>query len=255
MTELFSLKGKTAVVIGGGGGIGLACARGFALAGANIVLADACEEYLTEAAEGLMKENIKPLCVPTDVSDALQVDRLLQKSGEHFSGVDIVVNSAAITMRKPILEISSDEWNRLMAVNLTGAFHVGQSAAKYMKNQNTGGKMIFVVSTGAYRAAENFGAYSASKAAVVMFMKTLALELARYKINVNAIAPTATNTRFTADYYEKNPDIKQAVIRNHPIGRIAEADDYVGTAIYLASAASDFTTGTLSVVDGGKTAK
>ena len=121
--------------------------------------------------------------------------------------------------------------------------------------QQRGGSMIYVVSTGAYRANVNFGAYSASKAGVVMLAKTLALELAPYQIRVNAIAPTVTETRFLGDMYQVHPEKREAAIRNHPLGRIATPEDYMGTAVYLASQASAFVTGEMVVVDGGKTAK
>ena len=115
--------------------------------------------------------------------------------------------------------------------------------------------MVFIVSTGAYRAGVNFGAYSASKAGVVMLANTLALELAPHRIRVNTLAPTATDTNFTADYYQQNPEALRSTIANHPLGRIALPQDYQGTAVYLASEASAFVTGTMIIVDGGKTAK
>ena len=147
------------------------------------------------------------------------------------------------------------EWKKILQVNLNGAYYMGTAMAKYMRSRGKGGKMTFVISTGAYRAGINFGAYSVSKAGVSMLVKTLALELAEDKINVNAIAPTATRTKFTQDYYDANPEICEQVKKNHPLGRLGCVEDYMGGAVYLSSPASDFVTGTVLVIDGGKMAK
>jgi len=252
--EIFNLKGKNALITGGGGGIGLACARALAYQGASILLADISEKYLSEAVNTLKEEgaNVSGICA--DIGVSCQAEKIID-AARHLGGIDIFINSAAVTNRKPALEMSDEEWLEIINVNLNGAFYLGRAVGKHMIEHGRGGKIIYIVSTGAYRASKNFAAYSASKAGVVMLMKTLALELAPYKICVNAIAPTATDTRFTADYYAKNPDIKEAVVKNHPFGRIAVPEDYMGTVIYLSSAASNFVTGEMIVVDGGKTAK
>ncbi|MPN03689.1 2-dehydro-3-deoxy-D-gluconate 5-dehydrogenase [bioreactor metagenome] len=176
-------------------------------------------------------------------------------AAKQAGGVDILVNSAAVTNRKTLVEMTEAEWDRIITTNLYGAYRVGKAVAQLMIEQGRSGRMIFIVSTGAYRAGVNFGAYSASKAGVVMLMKTFALELAPHGILCNAIAPTATDTNFTADYYQQFPEKREAVIKNHPLGRIARAEDYQGTVVYLASKAAEFVTGTMLVVDGGKTAK
>lgn len=253
--NMFDLKGKTAVITGGGGGIGSACAASLGEAGASIVLMDSEMHYMEDVRKKLLASSIDPLCIQLDISSAEQVDAAISKVVDKYDGIDIFVNSAAIINREPLLSISPDNWRRILDVNLNGAFYMSRQIAAQMVEKKNGGKMIFIVSTGAFRASANYGAYSVSKSGVVMLMKTLALELAQYGINVNAIAPTATETRFTADYYGKNPEKKEAVIRNHPMGRIAKPEDYAGTALYLASSASDFVTGTTIVVDGGKTAK
>ena len=252
--NLFDLSGKIALVTGGGGGIGLACARALAINGASILLVDISEEYLHEGINALKADGVNASGICADVGDSSNSEKIIN-AAKPLGGVDIFINSAALTNRKPVLEMTNEEWLSIINTNLNGAFYLGRAVAKQMIQQERGGKIIYIVSTGAYRASINFGAYSASKAGVVMLMKTLALELAQYKICVNAIAPTATDTRFTYDYYAKNPDKKKAVIQNHPFGRIAVPEDYMGTAIYLSSAASDFVTGEMVVVDGGKTAK
>ena len=251
--ELFRVDKKIALVTGSAGGIGLACAKALALAGADLVLADRKEGCLEAAGNQIREMGVRCLTAACDVSDIKSV-RNLMKQVKQFGGVDILIHSAAITNRKELLDMTEEEWNEILSVNLNGACHVAKETAVLMKEQNRKGKMTFIVSTGAYRAGAKFGAYSASKAGVVMMAKTLALELAPWSINVNAIAPTATETNFTEEYYRQNPDIKERVRLSHPLGRLGKAEDYMGTAVYLSSAASDFVTGALLVVDGGKTA-
>lgn len=252
--NMFRVDGKIALVTGGAGGIGLACAKALAMAGADVVLADRNEKDLKQAGDSVGEIGVGCLTVPCDVSKTEDVERLMEEV-RGFGGVDILIHSAAITNRKELLDMAEEEWNEILAVNLNGAYRIGKQTAAEMKKQGRGGKITFIVSTGAYRAGTKFAAYSASKAGVVMMAKTMALELAPWKVNVNAIAPTATETRFTEDYYRENPDIKERVRLSHPLGRLGKAEDYMGTAVYLSSAASDFVTGTLVVVDGGKTAK
>ena len=255
MRYLPPLEGKTALITGGGSGIGLASAKALAEAGANVAILGFSREHLEEAKDLWVEGLEKPYCIQADVSDCTQVERATADAVKALHGIDILIHSAAVTNRKPLLSMNNSEWERILAVNLNGAYYVGRSVAQQMISQKRPGSMVFITSTGAFRAAENFGAYSASKAGVIMMMKTLALELAPHRIRVNSIAPTATDTRFTADYYAANPGRKEAVAANHPLGRIAQPEDYTGTVLYLASDASAFVTGTVVVVDGGKTAK
>jgi len=252
--RLFSLDGKRALVIGGAEGIGFAIARSFGAFGAQVILADRNEVLMRTSLDRLVDEGCQAESYPVDVADLESVQALADFCMQG-GGIDIVVNSAAITRRQEVLDMDEQAWRSIVDVNLHGAYHIGKTFAEVMKGQGRGGRMIFLVSTGAYRAAANFSAYSASKAGVVMLVKTLALELAPYGILVNALAPTATDTSFTADYYAANPAKRDAVAANHPLGRIAVADDYMGAAVYLASEASAFVTGSMMVVDGGKTAK
>lgn len=252
--QLFSLAGKRAVITGGAGGIGFACAQALGLYGASVLLVDRDISALSTAKHQLEAQQVQVDTVHCDVSDSIQVTDLARAVSES-GGVDVFFNSAAITIRKKVLDMSENEWHSILQVNLDGAFLVGRAIASLMVQQDRGGSMVFIVSTGAYRAGVNFGAYSASKAGVVMLANTLALELAPHRIRVNTLAPTATDTNFTADYYRQNPEALRSVIANHPLGRIALPQDYQGTAVYLASEASAFVTGTMITVDGGKTAK
>lgn len=252
--DMFRADGKTALVTGGAGGIGLACAAALAQAGADVILADIDSNRLESAKARILETGRRCMTCVCDVSSPESVEQLMAETGR-FGGVDILIHSAAVTARKRLLDMSQEEWRGILSVNLDGACNIGRSVGRQMARRGRGGKITFIVSTGAYRAGVNFGAYSASKAGVVMMMKTMALEFAEYGINVNAIAPTATETRFTEDYYREHPEIKEQVRKNHPMGRLGRAEDYMGTAVYLSTPASDFVTGTLLVVDGGKTAK
>lgn len=254
LEEMFGVKGKIALVTGGAGGIGLACAKALAVAGADLVLADIDGGALKYAEAAIREMGVRCLTVECGVSDLESVHCLMNQVRQ-FGGVDILIHSAAVTNRKELLEMAEEEWEKIISVNLYGAYHIGKQTALLMKEQERGGSMTFLVSTGAYRAGVNFGAYSSSKAGVIMLVKTLALELAPWKIRVNAIAPTATETKFTEEYYQKNPEAKERTRQNHPLGRLGKTEDYMGAAVYLSSRASDFVTGTVLVVDGGKTAK
>ncbi len=254
MSYLFDLTGKTALVTGGANGIGLACAKALAEAGCSLLLADYDKQALDAAVNDCRSHGWKVQGLFCDVASSESV-AAMAAAAKQAGGVDILVNSAAVTNRKTLVEMTEAEWDRIITTNLYGAYRVGKAVAQLMIEQGRSGRMIFIVSTGAYRAGVNFGAYSASKAGVVMLMKTFALELAPHGILCNAIAPTATDTNFTADYYQQFPEKKEAVIKNHPLGRIARAEDYQGTVVYLASKAAEFVTGTMLVVDGGKTAK
>jgi len=254
MQNLFDLTGKKALITGGAKGIGLSVAEGLGMAGAEVVIADINQAALEDGLFYLRDRGIKASSLTVDVSSPVSVTRMVNDISE-MGGLDIFINSAAVTKRKIINEMTIEEWERIISTNLNGAFYLGKAISELMIKQGRGGRIVFIVSTGAYRASEKFGAYSASKAGVVMLMKTMALELAQYGILCNAIAPTATDTDFTRDYYDANPDILERVRKNHPLGRIAMPCDYQGTAVYLASEASSFVTGTVLVVDGGKTAK
>ncbi len=254
MNNLFDLRGKKALVTGGARGIGFSCARALGEAGASILLADMREAELREAKVALESEGISVATFMCDISESESVQDLSEKVRQ-TGGTDIFVNSAAMIDRKPLLEMTDEEWSRIIITNLNGAYYLGKNIGKFMVEQGRGGRIIYIVSTGAFRASENYGAYSASKAGVVMLMKTLALELAPYGILCNALAPTATDTKFVSDYYAANPGKREKVAKNHPLGRLAIPEDYMGTIVYLSSEASAFVTGTVLTVDGGKTAR
>ena len=252
--NMFSLEGKIALVAGGAGGIGGACARGFAAFGAKLVLCDISEKSLAAAKESFAKLEIEVDTYCFDIASDEQTAAVVQYVYEKYGRIDILLNNIAVTDRKPILDFTSEEWLRIIDINLNGAYRIMREAGKLMIAQKSG-KIINIASTGAFRAGGSFSAYGASKAGMVALTRSAALDWADYNINVNAIAPTATDTNFTHAHYEANPQMKQNVINNHPFKRLGMVEDYIGAAVYLASEASAFVNGEIIVVDSGKTIK
>ncbi|TDF95383.1 SDR family NAD(P)-dependent oxidoreductase [Paenibacillus piri] len=250
--KMFDITNKIALVVGGGGGIGGASALSMAEFGATIVVADLNLVAAEEQAHQIEKLGGRAMPLHVDITSPAQVERMAELTISEFGKIDILLNSTGATVRKPLLDMTTEEWNHVLNVNLTGAFHLSKAIGREMINKHRG-KIIHIASTGGIRAGANFSVYGASKAALIHMVKGLALEWAPYKINVNAIAPTATETNFTAAYYAENPDKKEKTVKNHPFGRIGRLDDYVGAAVYLASPASDFVNGEVIVIDSGKT--
>lgn len=247
--NLFDLSGRIALVVGSGG-IGGACAKAFADFGAKIALLDYDQASLQECGQ-LLGESLL-YSAPCDITDLPALEKAVQEISTRFGHIDILLNSVAVTTRKPFMEIGPEEWRRIVDVNLNGAYNTFRAIGPVMMKQKHG-KIIQISSTGAMRFGGNFSAYGASKAGMVALTKSVALDWAPYNIQVNAIAPTATDTKFTHEYYMHNPDKMQATINNHPYKRLGTPEDYIGAAVYLASSASDFVNGEVIVIDSGKT--
>ncbi|NLZ61275.1 MAG: SDR family oxidoreductase, partial [Acholeplasmataceae bacterium] len=175
--EQFDLKGKRALIVGGADGIGFAIARGYVACNAEVVLADKNITLLEERRAAFESLGHHVLTCEVDVADQASISQLVSFVIQ-TGGIDILVNSAAITQREPVLEMSDEVWEKIITINLHGAHALAKAFASVLVKQGRGGRMIFITSTGAYRASENYGAYSVSKAGVVMLCKTLALELA-----------------------------------------------------------------------------
>jgi NAD(P)-dependent dehydrogenase (short-subunit alcohol dehydrogenase family) len=252
LRNMFDLTGKVAMIAGGAGGIGSACARAIAEFGAHVAIADKNAERARVVAESISAAGGKASSLALDVTDYSAIEAATRSVVRNFGAIDILLNNVGTTVRKPLLETTPEEWTRVLNVNLTAAFFLCQVVGKeFVKNKR--GKFIQIVSTGGLRAGANFSAYGASKAGLIHLVKTLALEWAPYEINVNAIAPTATDTDFTAEYYAQFPERKAQTIANHPFKRLGTPNDYAGAAVYLASSAADFVNGEVIVVDSGKT--
>jgi len=248
-TPNVSLKGKIAIVTGGGRGIGSAIALGFAQAGANVVVASRTPADLERVKSQIENLGRHALAVQTNIAVKAEVDNMVAKTLEKFGTIDILVNNAAINIMRNLVDLREDGWDKVMNVDLKGYFLCSQAAAKVMMEKKTG-NIINIVSTGATKAAPGLGAYSIAKAGVVMLTKLLAVELASYHIRVNAIGPYLVKTAFSQPMWS-NPEALQALEASIPLGRIAEPEDVVSVALFLASDASSYITGQTIYVDGG----
>jgi len=248
--DLFDLSGKTAIVVGGSRGIGFAIADGLASAGARIVIANRQAEQGKAAADVLCGKGLSAISRSVDVTRRPAVERLVAETLAEFGGLDILVNSAAVIVRKPIEEVTDEEWQTLMDVNLRGAFVCCQVAGREMLKQKRG-KIINIASNIAQVLQPLRGLYAVSKAGLAHLTRVLALEWASRGVQVNAIAPAPTITDINRGYFETHPQDLQERLRSIPLGRLGDPRDYVGMAVLLASPASDFITGQIIFVDGG----
>lgn len=249
--ELFDLHGKTGLVTGAARGLGRAMAKGLAEAGADLLLVDVLEDVLAQTAGTIGDQTgrkIRHWSADLGQSDALE--SVVAKSLDQFGRIDILVNNAATTVRKPFAEITPEQFDRILAVNTKAAYFLSQHAARQMIRQGRGGKIINMASLTSEIGMHNITAYGASKGGVYALTKGLAVELAPHRICVNAIAPGFFVTDLTAPVW--GSDEKRAWVQSRiPLGRPGCPEDIVGTAVYLASAASDYLTGSVIFLDGG----
>jgi 2-deoxy-D-gluconate 3-dehydrogenase len=249
---LFDLSGRVAVVTGGNQGIGFAIAKGLANAGATVVIANRRESEGQKAAQSLQNEGLKALAVKTDVANISSLTELSSRVVQDLTKIDILVNNAGVILRKPAEDFSPEEWDRIMSINLKGLFFSCQIIGKEMI-QRREGKIINIASNVAEVAMEGRSVYAVSKAGVSHVTRTLALEWAKYNININAIGPGPTITELNQKYFDEHPaDLKERV-NSIPLKRMGAPSDYAGAAIFLASDASNFVTGQTLLVDGGST--
>jgi len=248
-----SLKSKVAIVTGGRRGIGKAIALLFAKSGADLVVCDYQIEdgELEAVAREVGKLGRRSLALRTDTRIKADIDSLVQSTITEFGKVDILVNNAGIASKTPLLEISEEEWDRVVDTNLKGYHLCSQAVAKIMVEQN-GGIIINMASIGSLRPSKSLGwaVYNVTKAGVVMLTKQLALELASHRIRVNAIAPAPVRTDMVQELWT-NSEILERYSSSVPLGRIAEPDEIAQVAEFLASDASSYITGHTIVVDGG----
>ncbi len=250
----FPLQGKVAIVTGGRRGIGEAIALALAEAGADIAICDRVVDdgELEAVAEEVQRLGRRSLAVRADITQKADVDSMVQRVVDEFGVIDILVNSAAMNIRAPLLELREDGWDRVINTDLKGYYLCSQAVGKRMVEQKRG-SIINIASTAAIKAAVEMGAYCIAKAGVVMLTRVLALELAQYNIRVNAIAPYMVKTKFSQPLWGDPETLKQ-LESEIPLGRLAEPGDIIGSALFLASDASSYITGHTIIVDGGLSA-
>lgn len=252
--ELFSLKGKNAIVIGGSRGLGKGMAEGLALAGAQVILSSRDQNALDTAAEELsQKTGNRVIGIAANVTTKEGVEELVNKAEEAFGHVDILLNSAGINIRKPALEYTVEDWDQVQNVQLKAVFLACQAVGNHMVKKGIRGKIINVASVNSrVVAAQNIVSYVSAKGGVMQLTKALAVEWAQYGICVNAIAPGFFKTEMTKVLFE-DPVKKQGMLNHIPMKRFGNPQDLAGLAIYFASDLSDYTTGQIMYVDGGWT--
>jgi NAD(P)-dependent dehydrogenase (short-subunit alcohol dehydrogenase family) len=247
--DIFRLDGKVAIVTGAGRGIGAAMAKGLAEAGADVTVADIDYEAALDTAEVIEQMGRKALPVQVDVGDAVSVKNMVDATVEKFGTVDILVNNAGIQRRDPCIEMSEEDWDAVIRVNLKGVFLCSREVGKILVQKGSG-KVINIASLLASVAQPNRGPYTASKGAVAQFTKVLALEWAPYNINVNAIAPGYVATELNTKLLE-DKQVYDELTSRIPMGRWCEPEELTGAVVFLASNASSYMTGQLVNIDGG----
>ena len=249
---MLDLNNKTAIVSGGSKGIGKAIATKLAQAGANVVICSRKKENLDSAVNEAVSNGLTLIPIECNTSNKESIQFVVDHTLEKFNGVDILVNNAAANpYYGPILNSEDSHWDKIFDVNVKGYFNFAKACSKMMIANNSG-KIINVASIAAKTPLEGLGVYNISKAAVVMLTKVLAKELGEYNINVNTLAPGLIKTDFSKALW-KNEDTHSKIVKSIPKGKMGSPDDISGMALYLASEASDFVTGSIFTVDGGIT--
>ncbi len=249
------LKGKVALVTGAGSGIGAAIAMRFAVEGARVAInvhpggkhngADV-QAQINNVSEG------SAIIIPAEIEQRPAVEQMVKEVVAKFGRLDIAVSNAGIEINKPFVEVSDEEWNKVLGVNLHGAFLVSQIAVRQMIQQGQGGKLIFISSVHEDIPFPGYTSYCASKGAIRMMMRNLAMELAPSKINVNNIAPGAIATPINQKVLN-DPQQKKNALSEIPWGRFGKPEEVAAVAVFLASGEADYVTGSTYYIDGGLT--
>lgn len=253
-TQLFDLSGRVAIVTGGGRGLGRQMAEGLAEMGADVVLCSRNAERCAEAAAEFGRLGVRALGLRCDVADAGEVREMVERVQSELGRVDVLINNAGRAWGASPETLNLEDWRRVLDVNLTGAFLCSQAAGRVMIERG-GGKIVNIASiaglAGTPPEVMDAIAYNASKGGLIAFTRDLACKWARHRINVNAIAPGWFPTRMSGPFVERH---REALTESVPLGRLGGSDDLKGAVVYLASAASDYVTGQVLAVDGGRSA-
>jgi NAD(P)-dependent dehydrogenase (short-subunit alcohol dehydrogenase family) len=245
-----NFKGKVVLVTGGASGIGKEFAYAFSECGADVVIADINIEKAKIVANNLMNKDriIHPIKV--DISNIIDIRSMVQDSVQKFGKIDILLNNAGVNIRKLAVDYNEEEWDKIISINLKGAFFVAQEVGKQMMKQGCG-KIINTASDDAEIGHSTLSIYSASKAGLVSLTKVLAKEWAKYKISVNAIGPGYLLTELTKPLLD-NKEKYDFILSEIPMGRLGTPEDIAGVALFLASKLSDYITGQTIYVEGGR---
>ncbi|MCH4811874.1 SDR family oxidoreductase [Vreelandella neptunia] len=247
---LFDLTGRTALITGSSGGLGLAMARGLAQSGAQVIIHGRNQDKLEAAREALSTEGHKVLATSFDVTDEAAIEQALEALNDDGIDIDILVNNAGVQLRRPLLEVEIDQWDKVINTNLTSTFLLGRNVARQMIARGKGGKIINIGSLMSSVARPTVGAYTASKGGVRLLTQSMAAEWAEHDIQTNAIGPGYMMTEMTQPLVD-DPKFNGWLINRTPAKRWGVPEDLVGTVVYLASPASNYVNGQIIYVDGG----
>ena len=243
------LENKNAIVTGGAAGIGRAIALALADEGANVGIADLQDEKAQTVAAAIRDKGRRAVAIHCDVSDSAQVNRMVQQVVQELGGLHILVNNAAIISQGVFWQVDDETWNKIIRNNLSSVFFCCRAAAKIMIDQQQGGRIISLSSIHATLSEPQAGPYTAAKGGVEAFSRTMATELAPYKILVNCVAPGATYSELTTPMYTEQ--VKQALFQRVPLKEIAQPEWIAAGVIFLASEDARYMTGQVLTLDGG----
>ena len=249
------LRGKTALVTGGGRGIGRAIALGLAQEGAQVAVLDILADNAAAVAGEIEATGVKALALPADLTKRAQVDRAVADTLAQFGQIDILVNNAGWDRMELFLDSEEETWDKIIAINFKGMLYVCKAALPSMVARGQG-KVISIASDAGRAGSTGEAVYAGTKGAIIAFSKTLAREMARHKITVNVVCPGLTETPLLQGIREQSPKTEkviEAVTRAIPLGRVGQPEDIAGAVVYLASPAADFVTGQTLSVSGGLT--
>jgi NAD(P)-dependent dehydrogenase (short-subunit alcohol dehydrogenase family) len=249
MSYVLTLKGRNALITGASSGLGEHFAHALARAGATVALAARRQESLERVRKDIEAKGHTAMALAMDVTDSTSVAAAFSQVADRLGKIDILVNNAGTTLTKPFLDLEEAEWNRIIETNLNGAFLAAQAAARIMKGQASGGAIVNIASILGLRVAGQVAPYVTSKAAVVQLTKAMALELARYRIRVNALCPGYIETELNRDFFAS--DIGQALIKRIPQRRLGKLEDLEAPLLLMCSDAGAYMTGAVLAVDGG----
>ena len=253
MTDLKQFAGKVALVAGGYGGIGEACARALVEQGATVVVGGRDADK-AEAAARVLREHGNATSTAFDMRDVASMRNAVDAAARTHGGIDFLVNCAGTQQIQPLTEVTEEAFDRILDVNLKGAMFLAQAVARVQIVAGRGGRHVHLLSVRAMLGMRDRGysSYCSSKGGLEMLVRQHAVELARHGINVNGVAPTVVRTRMASDW--SDPDLHRKLLERIPLGRIAEVDDVSGPVLFFLGASSSFVTGQVLYVDGGITA-
>lgn len=249
MSVQFDLTGKVAIVTGAGRGIGRAITIGLAASGATVVLAGRTAEQLQAVVAEIEANGGRALAIPTDLTDSARIEHLAAETVKTFGRVDILVNNAARSFLRGLMELREDGWDKVFNTNVKAVWLLSRAVARTMMEQKSG-RIINITTVGAEKAELGMAAYGCSKAALKMLTRCMAREWAPFGVQVNAVGPGLTRTEFSQPIWS-NPDIAKHVTSQLPMGRIAEPEEIVPAVLFLASDGASYMTGETIYVDGG----